>query len=371
MTPRERLLAVLSGKPVDRTPAWLLFPYHPTSYYVDVRTHPAYRSVAERSLTDAVTLNRRSFGVPLFSPDVKPFDITFTENGETVKRTGWRSGKIELYSEKRTGESGTRVKRMLETDADLDQFLSLPVETDAQRICAILDQQLARYEKERSEFPISSGAMMLDLGEPIGPIYSASKLEELSVWSASRSDDIKECLDRIMVQKRILYDWCLERELADVYFLVGSELAAPPFVSVKTFTRWILPYAKELIERIHAKGRFVIQHFHGQIKRLLPHFVEMNPNGLHTIEAPPVGNCEMTEAFDIVGDRITLIGNIQYDDFRAFDEDRMRAEVRRLLKIVSGKRFILSPTAGPYDPAPPERLIQNYHAFLDEAQRTA
>ena len=121
MTPRERLLAVLSGKPVDKTPAWLLFPYHSTSYYVDVRTHPAYRPVAERSLTDAITLNRRSFGVSLFSPDVKPFDTTYNENGDTVRRTGWRSGTIELYSETRTGESGTRVKRMLETDADLDQ----------------------------------------------------------------------------------------------------------------------------------------------------------------------------------------------------------------------------------------------------------
>ncbi len=31
------------------------------------------------------------------------------------------------------------------------------------------------------------------------------------------------------------------------------------------------------------------------------------------------------------------------------------------------RRFILSPTAGPFDPALPRRLIENYLAFIDAA----
>ena len=40
MTPRERLLAALDGRPTDRVPLWLLFPFHPLNCYVDVRQHP-------------------------------------------------------------------------------------------------------------------------------------------------------------------------------------------------------------------------------------------------------------------------------------------------------------------------------------------
>ena len=367
MTPRERLLNVLSGQPTDRAPAWLLFPYHPTSYYVDVRTHPMYRPVAERAATDAVTLNRRGFSVPLFAPDVEIIDETVVESNETIRRNGYRFGSVELVAERRSGADGTKVKRLLETDSDLDAWLSLPVETDPVRIRWTLDGQLPNYLKERDEFPLETGAMMLDLGEPVGPIYGASNLEMFAIWSATRSDDITAFLDQVMVQKRIVYDWCLEKDMADVYFLVGSELAAPPLVGLKTFKRWIVPYAKELIERIHANRRFAIQHFHGQIKRLLPYFVDMAPDGLHTIESPPVGDCELADAFEIVGDRIALIGNIQYDDFRAFEPERMKEEVRRLQLISRGRRFILSPTAGPFDPSPPVRLIENYHAFLDAA----
>ncbi len=65
MTYRERLFAALNGESSDHVPVWLLFPYHPTGYYVDVRTAPAYRDVfVEISKTQAFTLNRRNLGMP-------------------------------------------------------------------------------------------------------------------------------------------------------------------------------------------------------------------------------------------------------------------------------------------------------------------
>ena len=46
-------------------------------------------------------------------------------------------------------------------------------------------------------------------------------------------------------------------------------------VSRETFQEWIVPYAKELIERIHSRGRYVIQHYHGQIRLILEDFLTM------------------------------------------------------------------------------------------------
>ena len=359
MTPRQRLLAALRGEPTDRVPVWLLFPYHPTGYYVDVRSHPAYRPVAEAARQMAVTLNRRHFQAPMHTPEV----VWRHEEAGGVQRSTLTCGGIRLLQEQAPG----RVKKLLDTDEDLEAWLHLPLNLDERAIREELEAQLPRYEQERREFPRDDGAMMLDLGEPIGPLYGSSNLESYAIWSLTHAEPVRSFLDRLMTQKRIVYRWCLERDLADVYFLVGSELASPPLVSRATFQQWIVPYARELIGLIHQHGKFAIQHYHGQIREILDDFAVMGPDALHTIEAPPIGNCTWAQAYAARGDRITLIGNIQYDDFRAFTPAQMAAAVRQVLDECRGRRLILSPTAGPFDPDPPPRVIENYLTFLRTA----
>ena len=50
MTQREKLFAALRGEKLDRPPVWLLFPYHTTGYYVDVRTNPCYVPIYQQSV---------------------------------------------------------------------------------------------------------------------------------------------------------------------------------------------------------------------------------------------------------------------------------------------------------------------------------
>lgn len=360
MTPRERLFAALEGRPTDQVPVWLLFPYHATGYYVDVRTHPAYRPVFEASCNLACMLDRRNLGVPLHAPEV----ATRREEQGGVTRETLVCGGTRLVREWGRG----RTRKFLETDDDLEAWCRLPLNLDETAIRAHLETQLPHYLQERAEFPAAFGAMMLDLGEPVSPLYHAANLESYAIWSLTHDAVVRDFLDRVMIQKRIVYRWCLERELAEVYFLVGSELASPPLVSRATFQRWIVPYARELIATIHRHGRHVIQHYHGQIREILDGFVTMGPDGLHTIEAPPVGNCTWAQAYAAVGDRITLIGNVQYDDFRALTPDQMRGAVRQVLDECRGRRLILSPSAGPFDADPPPRLIENYLAFMQAAR---
>ncbi len=337
MTPRERLFAALSGQPTDQTPVWLLFPYHSTGYYVDVRNHPRYRPVFEASRElGAIMLNRRNLCAPLHTPGVVP--------------------------------AADPSKRFLIEDADLEAYCALPVETDPVRLTAALDTQLENYRREKAEFPPELGSMMLDLGSPINSLYHAANLESLSVWSLTHLDLVEDLLRRNMERLRVIYRYALERDLADVYFLVGSELASPPLVSRATFQRWIVPFERDLIAMIHAAGKKVIQHYHGQIREVLPDFVAMAPDGLHTIEAPPVGNCTHTQAYAATANRITLIGNIQYDDFRSCSPAAMARAVRDTLDEVNGRRFILSPSAGPFDPDPPRNLLENDVTFMRAAR---
>jgi hypothetical protein len=93
----------------------------------------------------------------------------------------------------------------------------------------------------------------------------------------------------------------------------------------------------------------------------------MAPDGLHTIEAPPIGNCTFSQAFEATDNRITLIGNVQYDCFRSFTPDEMARAVRDVIAECRGKRFILSPTAGPYEQELSPAMAHNYLAFMGTA----
>jgi hypothetical protein len=364
---RERMFAVLNGEPVDRTPIWLLFPYHYASYYADVRSLPVYQPILELADKYAITLNRRNPRVSIFSPEVREWSEEGVEDNCPVSRRFIEYRGRRLMEEVRKLPGSTQVKKLLTSDEDLEFYASLPVNCDRQAIEAELDAQMPQYKREMDEFPLEMGSMMLDLGEPIGPLFHASQLDEYAIWSLTHSDMVVDLLDRLQVQRRMVYQYCLERDLADVYFLVGSELASPPLVSRKTFSRWIIPYATELIEMVHERGKKVIQHYHGQIKTILPDFITMGPDALHTIEAPPVGNCTFTQAFDIVGDRMALIGNIQYDEFGQITPEEMAEAVRQVLDECRGKRLILSPSAGPYETEISPRLVDNYRAFLQTA----
>ena len=367
MTPRQRLFHALRGEPVDQMPVWLLFPYAPTGYYVDVRAHPEYRQVCD--FADAhgvIVLNRRGLRAPLHTAAVTSHEQELGSGDARVRRRTLRCGAINICEE-HPFAPGLPGKKLLASDEDLEAYCQLPLEQDEAVIHAALEMQLATYRREQAEFPLDCGAMMLSLGSPVNYLYHSANLEEYAIWSLTHNDLVVAWLDRVMRQMEILYRFCLERDLADVYFLVGSELASPPLVSRATFQKWVVPYESRLIALIRSYGKLAIQHYHGQIREILPDFLTMQPDGLHTVEAPPVGNCTLTQAFERTQEGIMLIGNIQYDEFRSSTPEEMRRRVREVLDEVAGRRFILSPSAGPFDPTPPARLFENYRAFIEAA----
>lgn len=364
MTQRERLWAFLSNEPCDRVPMWLLFPYHQVPYYADVRALPQYREIFAAAEETAVFLDRRGFYPPLYTPEVTEMHEEVVEGNACVRRSTLRYRDLTLVREHREGPDGVGQKPYLNSDEDLQIFAQFPIEQDERALASALDPMIAHWRQEAAEFPAHLGAMMNDLGEPIGVLYGMSNLEEYAIWSLTAPELVETLLDRLMVRHRFIYQYLLEHNVGDVFFMVGSELASPPLVSRMTFQRWVVPYARDLIALVHAHGKKVIQHYHGQIKEILPDFLTMAPDALHTIEAPPVGNCTLTEAFDIVGDAIGLIGNIQYDEFHRLTPDELEDAVRACLEECRGKRFMLSPTAGPYETIVTPRLRENYLRFI-------
>ena len=126
MNARERLFAALEGRETDRTPIWLLFPYHKTGYYTDVRNNPHYKDIVAMAEKYAITLNRRGIGANLFAPAVKIENKTITEEGVRISRKVLEYKGRQLVSETRYGKETTTVRKLIKNGALPDGLLDLP-----------------------------------------------------------------------------------------------------------------------------------------------------------------------------------------------------------------------------------------------------
>jgi uroporphyrinogen-III decarboxylase len=207
--------------------------------------------------------------------------------------------------------------------------------------------------------------MMLDLGDPLEVLYHLMSAENFSIFSLTDYEKIIEFTDTMYRRVYNFYKYFLERNVGEVFFIVGAEFAGPPLVSPEKFVDLSVRYVKGLVDLIRSYGKWSIVHFHGNLYHVLDGMKKIGMDGLHTIEAPPIGNCTISQARDFLGPQTILVGNIQYDDFKHKSPEEIKEEVRTVIEEGKAGKFILSPTAGPYETVVDEKTVQNYIAFIE------
>jgi hypothetical protein len=94
----------------------------------------------------------------------------------------------------------------------------------------------------------------------------------------------------------------------------------------------------------------------------------MGVDATDPVEPPPQGDVSYAEARAIAGDRLTLMGPLQWSDLESREPDEIRRQVREVLALGS-HRLILTSSAGPIT-AVTRRLVDNYKAWIDAARET-
>jgi hypothetical protein len=111
-------------------------------------------------------------------------------------------------------------------------------------------------------------------------------------------------------------------------------------------------------------------HHHGKIDAVLERIADLDADGIQPIEEPPIGDCTMAGAKRRVGDRVCLIGSVQYDDFERLAPDEMEELVRRqICDAGTGGGMILAPTAGPYAAQLTKRQRENTIRFIEAGRK--
>jgi uroporphyrinogen-III decarboxylase len=195
---------------------------------------------------------------------------------------------------------------------------------------------------------------------PIGVAYGLAHPQTFALWTLTEREALVR-FTRIMFEREYTFlKKALETGAGPVFFTVGTEFLAPPMCSPSAFDALITPFDGPLFELIHHHGGKVIVHHHGRIDALLERIADLGADGIQPIEEPPIGDCTMAEAKRRIGDRVCLVGSIQYDDLQRLTPDGMEALVKRQIRdAAAGGSMILAPTAGPYAATLTERQQEN------------
>ena len=382
MTPRERLLAAMTGKTPDHLPATT---HHVMPYYLE--THLPGRT--DRGFFDEFELDAITWSVP-HRPAAKSRDYPDPLQGRPgflesrrVANDSWR-----IYEED-AGAGGRRLTRyrfitpagslsMVLEDAGYTTWVVEPLikqKGDIELIGAYATapccdvEALNQTAEDFGERGIVRGHVCcFDVfGQP-GCWQDAACLvgAEPLILAAHDDPEWVDALLRILQRRKMAFVESLAGARYDILELGGGD-ASTSVISPRLFDRFVAPYDAPLIEAAHRAGQRIVYHICGKIMPLLERIVEMGADAIETFTPAGMGgDTDLARARARIGGRVSMIGGFdQLHFFTGCDAETTRAEVRRCFDAAGREgRYILSPSDHFF--AAEHELLR---AFSDEARK--
>jgi len=352
----QRLLAALSCQPADVVPVCLpgfdLFRWADATYqdllpaiarYTDPIYETAWGYDPIGGLADIPVREDRLSNGDLRHCITTPLgDLT-----EVIRPASSADGSI----------SHGRIKWWIEAAEDVRRFLALPWQPSRRdtRGVATTREKLGGH-----------ALTIISVYEPLQAADDLMGTETLCLLSSVDRPLLQRLLDsifeRIMAELRFL----LAEGLGPVFRVAGSELAIPPLMSLKQYEAFAFPYEREMADVIHAAGRRMILHCHGNINRLLERFADAGADGVDPCEPPPIGGIDLADAARRVGGRLSLWGNIEYNVLSEAAEAEIERLVRQAIENgAPGGGFVLLPSCRLYENPLPDKTKRNLFRLIE------
>jgi len=125
---------------------------------------------------------------------------------------------------------------------------------------------------------------------------------------------------------------------------LSSPFAGMGFISPEHYAEYVLPYEREIALAVRATGKHIYTHTCGHISDRLELMRDTGISGIECLDPEPVGNVDLQDAFNRIGDAMFIKGNIDsvYSLLFADDEKAEKDIVNILETGKRGKGFILS-----------------------------
>lgn len=141
---------------------------------------------------------------------------------------------------------------------------------------------------------------------------------------------------------------------------ISSPFAGMGFISSEQYEEFVLPYEKRIIGAIRKKGKHAYIHTCGSIKDRLELMNQSNTSGLECLDPHPIGNVDLSDAFERIGSDLFIKGNIDSVNSLLYaDIEKARNDVRQVIETgkTKGKGFILSTACSIAPMVSTERLL--------------
>lgn len=125
---------------------------------------------------------------------------------------------------------------------------------------------------------------------------------------------------------------------------ISSPFAGMGFISPTFYKEFVLPYESQIIRVIKENGKFPYIHTCGAITDRLESMEESGASGLECLDPPPLGNVELEDAIQRIGDSMFIKGNIDsVNTLLRWSKMKIIEDVKKRIEIgKTAKGFILS-----------------------------
>jgi hypothetical protein len=248
----------------------------------------------------------------------------------------------------------------------LERILALPYIEPQENAAFIRCMQayIAQQEAHNTE----NEFCCIGINDPLSFLAANASPEDMAIWSITEEDRVDAFLQEITRRQVAYLEYMLQNfPLACIFMIGGPEYGIPPLMSPRCFREYVFKNDQKIIGVLHRYGQKVLLHCHGKIRAFLDQMLEMGADAVHPLEAPgPTGDCAEADVKKAYGDRLCLVGNIQYTSFALSSEEEIEQEVKRLMDLWKpGGRFILSPACPLYHSGEQGNTQKTIRAFID------
>ncbi len=360
---RQAIFDLTEGK-VSWPPVVVPFGLDPFGWHGERET---YSEVCDYALEKCTLLPKvYPFGDPLYigkgEIEILP-DMQVEEDGTLIRRYELVGGARTLTMEEvqTPGDSSWKTRRRwIENDDDLEFFLTLEDLTPTEP---------ASEEVREKECQV--GDHGLPYIETPDPFYIVCEMFPTDTFFIKTKIDVAPVEKLLsMTRKRVLHSietLCREAGCPFILWLIGAEMAAPPFMSRENFLHFEEDFYRQVIGITREYVVPTSFHCHGPVRDIMDDIWNMGYTFIEPFEPAPRGNVTIAEALEASNGRGIVFGGIDDVILNTGSPDDVRLAVKQCLDDArdTGKPYILSQSSTPFYEPLSDKVKENFLLFME------
>jgi len=351
MTPKERILSAIQGKPVDRVP-WCPF----LAYWWEKQPE-SFREQGQLAFMEAIGADPLLRGIPGVAWRVEFKGTNF--------RNETRGEEMENIYETPVGTLRERYIHSPEGDTWFLVGHAVKIEEDYKILQWMYEHAVVHNEPEvlnQNLREIGNRGLGISV---VGPTHKSAfqslveqyvGTQELSFALFDFPETVEACLEAM---RQVSYKTAEISVESDAEVFIFFEDSSTTNISPAMFEKYTMPEIDTWGRIIHGADKLLLHHACGHVKGLLPHMSQLPLDGIESMSPPPTGNISYAEARPQLPGNIALIGGIEPTIFEKCTMEELEQNVYQLLHDMKGTRFVLANS----DSCPPGVSMEKWKAI--------